>query len=137
MFLKNTWHAVFLVAGLCIGLLPFLNAGIEGLWGDNWRAFSTDTKNMYVLAYIKGVDEGYRRACNKIFETNEDARRQCLIDIPNYSKATDVYVETLDSFYSNAKVRYVFPETVLDDLQDGRQLELEKLWAKYLQRYSQ
>ncbi len=138
MFLKDFLHAaLFRVSVFCIFFSPLSNAGIEGLWGDNWLAFDTETKNMYVLAYLKGVDEGYRSACNRIFETSDVARRKCLDDAPNYSKPTDAYVSILDSFYSDPKVRFVFPEQVLQDLQDTKQLNLEKLRAKYSKRYPQ
>jgi hypothetical protein len=122
---------VFLVWGQCFGSTPFPG-------GDDWSAWSNDTRISYISTYMFGYARGFRDACEtgqEIYSNDKlprAPRDKCFERAYKYSKNLEDYAEKITAYYREfPNDRKVPVFKLIEGLSDSRNLTLQKMHEYY------
>jgi hypothetical protein len=117
--------------------IVILNGRIYAAWvgaeGDNWLKWDTKTRQVYVEAYVLGMQSGFTRGCSEgIFAAQPkikggDATKYanvCLAHSPISEKDSIKMIDAITEFYTKyPKQRYLYISDILLRLHAGLSIE--------------
>jgi len=132
--LFRSCHKGFIVL---LVFIVILNGRIYAAWvgaeGDNWLKWDTKTRQVYVEAYVLGMQSGFTRGCSEgIFAAQPkikggDATKYanvCLAHSPISEKDSIKMIDAITEFYTKyPKQRYLYISDILLRLHAGLSIE--------------